>query len=322
MRILVTGATGFLGGVVARELAAAGHDVTGTGRDAGRGRALQESGVNFVPLDLRRADGWAAQVGAVDAVVHAAARSTLWARWADLYAENVEASERIARLCAGRQVPLVHVSSPSVYNATGRRERVPEDTPFGPRFDSPYARSKALAEVAVQRHHPAATLLRPRGLYGPGDPGIVPRVVRALRAGRLPRLKRTEVHTELTHVRNAAHAVHLALRQPVAGPVNISDGETVPIWATIEQIARAIGAPPPRRFVPGALVERVATVLDMAARLRPGAPEPVVTASAVRLLIRPMTLDLTRARRELGYTPPVSPQEGLAEVLAALEAGA
>ena len=320
MRILVTGATGFLGGAVARMLAEAGHDVTGTGRDAGRGRALNAAGVRFVPASLGDAAAWPALLDGTDAVVHSAARSTLWAPWADLQADNVDASVMIARLCAQRQLPLVHISSPSVYNASGRSVRVPEDTPVGPRFDTPYARSKYLAELGVQRAHPAATLLRPRGLYGPGDPALMPRIVRALKAGRLPRLTRTEVQTELTHVRNASYAVGLALARPVAGPVNITDGATVPVWATIDRVAQTLGVPVPRRFVPARVVEAAARLLELAARVRPGAAEPVVTASGVRLLTRPMSLDLTRARTALGYAPVVPVTHGLDEVMADLAA--
>ncbi len=316
MRILVTGATGFLGGAAARALAAAGHDVTGTGRDPVRGAALAAAGVRFVAADLRGDHGLL--LHGIDAALHCAARSTLWGRWPDFYADNVEVSARLARACARRGVQLVHVSTPSVYNATGLTRRVPETTVIGPRFDSSYARSKYLAELAVRAELPDAAILRPRGLYGPGDTTLMPRLVRALRSGRLPRLTRQEVHTELTHVGNAAHAARLALEQPAAGIYNVTDGVTIPIWATLDRLADRLGTPRPAPLLPAALVEGAAALLEAAYRLRPGAPEPPITASAVRLLTRPMTLDLTRARERLGYAPLLSLSQGLAEVLGGL----
>ncbi|GBF06344.1 NAD-dependent epimerase/dehydratase:Short-chain dehydrogenase/reductase SDR:3-beta hydroxysteroid dehydrogenase/isomerase:polysaccharide biosynthesis protein CapD:dTDP-4-dehydrorhamnose reductase:NmrA-like protein [Deinococcus aerius] len=318
MRVLVTGATGFLGGVVARDLVRDGHEVTGVGRNLERGAALEEAGVRFIPLDLRSPEPRERLLDGMDGVIHAAARSSLWGRWEDFVADNVTVSARLAHACAERGVRLVHISTPSVYNATGRRVRVPETTPVGPRFDSLYARSKFLAEEAVRLAHPEAAILRPRGVYGPGDTSILPRLVRALRSRRLPRLTRTEVHTELTHVRNAAHAARLALEQPAPGVFNVTDGETVPIWALLDRLADRLGVPRPHPYVPAPLVEGAAALLEGLAQLHPAKPEPVLTASGVRLLTRAMTLDLTRVRERLGYAPVVHPDEGLDEVLRAV----
>jgi nucleoside-diphosphate-sugar epimerase len=318
MRIVVTGATGFLGGVVARELAGRGHTVTAVGRNGVKGEGLREDGVQFVRADLRNPPDWLPALDNADAVLHAAARSTLWGRWPDFVADNVTVSRAVARACAARGLRLVHISTPSVYNATGLWHSVSESTPVGPRFDSPYAHSKFLAELEVTLAHPEATVLRPRGIYGVGDPSIIPRLTRALRSGRLPRLVRGEVHTELTHVRNVAHAARLALEGTAPGIYNITDGDTVPIWATLDALADALGVPRPVRYVPAPLVERAARVAELAARLHPARPEPTLTASGVRLLTRPMTLDLTRARTRLGYVPVIRPRQGLAEVLSAV----
>jgi nucleoside-diphosphate-sugar epimerase len=323
MRVLVTGATGFLGGVVARELAASGHQVWGVGRDVVRGQALEKDGVHFVPLDLREA-GLSSLVAETDAVVHSAARSTLWGRWADFYADNVEVSAAVARACAGAGVRLVHISTPSVYNATGQTQNIPESLAVGPRFDSLYARSKYLAELEVQAIYPEATLLRPRGIYGPGDTSILPRLAQALRAGRLPRLDGAksksggEVHTELTHVRNVSHAVALALTRPAPGLFNITDGVTIPIWATLDRLADALDMPRPTRRANPRRLEAVARVLEGLYALHPRRPEPPLTASGVRLLTRGMTLDLTRARERLGYVPVVHPDQGLEEAIGAV----
>lgn len=321
MNILVTGATGFLGGVTARELARAGQTVTGLGRDGARGAALEADGVRFVAADLRGAD-WDALLDGMEGVVHAAARSTLWGHASDFHADNVAPSAALAHACARRGVRLVHVSTPSVYNATGRTEQVREDTPVGPRFDSLYARSKWQAEQAVRAALPDATVLRPRGIYGVGDTSIVPRLAAALRAGRLPRLTSSEVWTELTDVRNVAHAITLALTRPASGVFNITDGQAIPLWATLDRLADTLGVPRPTRRVPARLLEGIAAALELGARLHPDRPEPPLTASGVRLLTRPMTLDLTRARERLGYAPVVTPERGLADVFAALHGGA
>ncbi|GGR12537.1 NAD-dependent epimerase/dehydratase family protein [Deinococcus ruber] len=317
MRILVTGATGFLGGAAARALARSGHAVTGTGRDPQQGAALEQAGMRFLRADLK--DDPAPLLQNIDAVLHCAARSTLWGHWRDFYTDNVTVSAALARACALRGIRLVHISTPSVYNAASQTRNVPESLPIGPRFDSLYARSKFLAEQEVRFYVPGAAILRPRGIYGPGDTSILPRLARALRSGRLPRLTRHEVYTELTHVQNVVHAAKLALERPAAGVFNITDGVSVPIWATLDQLADVLKVPRPTRFVPAAVVEQAARLLELAYRLAPGAPEPPITASGVRLLTRPMTLDLTRARERLGYVPVIHPEAGLNAVLEGLK---
>ncbi|RJF71277.1 NAD(P)-dependent oxidoreductase [Deinococcus cavernae] len=318
MRVLVTGATGFLGGTAARLWQSAEMDVVGVGRDPVQGAALQAAGVEWVQVNLLNRGSWEPLFDRVDAVFHAAALSSLWGRWPNFYRQNVQVSAAVAEACARRGLRLVHVSTPSVYNATGWTQNVGEDTPLGPTFDSLYAKSKYQAEVAVQRACPDACLIRPRGIYGVGDTSIVPRLVRALRTGHLPRLTRTEVFTELTHVRNVVRAAELALHSRVAGIFNVTDGVATPIWHTIDLLADTLNLTCPRRYLSPRLVEGAAGVLERVYALHPARPEPPITASSVRLLTRGMTLDLTRARERLGYQPVISPPEGLAEVLRSL----
>lgn len=311
MRVLVTGASGFLGGRTARLLVEE-HEVVGTGRvfPPSRRRALQEAGVRLRTADLTAADSLRPLLQDVDAVVHCAALSTLWGRRDQLQRINVDASARLARASAERGLRLVHISSPSIYNRAvhedprwGTPQRpVPESLPVGPRFDSDYARSKHLAERAVIAAHPDACLLRPRGIYGPGDTSIVPRIVAALESRRLPRLVDGDVLTDLTHVDNAAHAIALALDSEVTGAVNIADGTPIAIWDGIDRLADHRGLPRPRRRLPAAPVERAAGLVEQVAR-RLGRAEPRLTATGIRLLTRGMRLDLTRAREELGYAP-------------------
>lgn len=311
MRVLVTGASGFLGGRAA-QLLCAEHEVVATGRvfPPERRRLLEAGGARTEIADLTDQGALPALLAEVDAVVHCAALSTLWGRWEDLRRTNVDVSAHLARACAERGLRLVHVSSPSIYNRAvhedprwGTPERpVPESLPVGPRFDSDYARSKHLGEVAVRGAHPAACLLRPRGIYGPGDSSIVPRIVAALEARRLPRLVDGDVLTDLTHVDNAAHAIALALDSEVSGPVNIADGTPIAIWDGIDRLADHRGLPRPRRRLPAAPVERAAGLAEQVAR-RLGRAEPRLTATGIRLLTRGMRLDLTRAREELGYVP-------------------
>ena len=311
MRILATGASGFLGGRAA-EVLAADHQVVGTGRvfPPERRRLLEGAGVRLEIADLTAPAALGPLLEGIDAVVHCAALSTLWGRRDELQHLNVDVAAQLSRACAEHGLRLVHISSPSIYNRAvhddprwGTPERpVPEALPVGPRFDSDYARATHLAERAVIAAHPTACLLRPRGIYGPGDTSIVPRLLAALETRRLPRLVEGDVLTDLTHVDNAAHAIRLAVGSEISGAVNIADGTPIAIWDSIDRLADHHGLPRPSHRLPAAPVERAAGIVEQVAR-RLGRAEPRLTATGIRLLTRGMRLDLTRARDELGYVP-------------------
>ncbi len=316
MRYVVTGATGFVGGAVARTLARQGHDVTGVGRDEARGAALTRDGIIFRRLDIRGAR-WDNLMEGCDGVVHAAAEHTFWDHWESYRDTNVEASGAIARACRTYAVRLVHVSHSSVYNVSQRQWDIPESQPCGPRFDSRYALSKYRAEEEVLGALPSAAVVRLRRVYGPGDPSFMPRVADAVRSGRLPRLSRHGVPNEMCHIDNAVHGLVLALQSRIAGPVNIADGEQVEMWSVVDRLADRLQVPRPTAYVPASLAVGVAHALEWATRVRRSGTEPAFTASAVRMLTRGMSLDLTLAREQLGYAPVVSAAPAMAAAIAA-----
>ncbi|RLP10187.1 NAD-dependent epimerase/dehydratase family protein [Propionibacterium australiense] len=318
MRVTVTGATGFLGGRLARRLVGEGHEVAGLGRDERAGAALAADGVGFHRVDLARTSPEDPVLDA-DAIVHCAALSTLWGPWADFQRANVQVSAMLARAAALRGARLVHISSPSIYNATGLTRDIGEET-VPTSFESSYARSKWLAEQQVHAIAPSALVLRPRGIYGPGDRSIMPRVARIVGSGRMPRLSRGEVWTQLTHVDNVVEAIVLGLGSKLSGPVNVTDDRTIGLWATLDRVADALGVPRPHGHLPPRLAEGAAAVAERVCRVLPGRPEPPVTVASLRLITRGMTLDLRRARDELGYRPVVG-AEGLDAVIEALGKG-
>lgn len=116
MKALVTGATGFLGGHLARRLVREGWDVTGIGRNPEQGRRLEAEGIRFLNQDLRDESGTAAACTGQDAVFHCAALSSPWGKYRDFYGCNVEAARILAEASLREGVRrFIHVSTPSVY---------------------------------------------------------------------------------------------------------------------------------------------------------------------------------------------------------------
>lgn len=317
MRILVTGATGFLGGAVSRRLLSAGHDVTATGRDPTRGQALSASGLRFEPADLCDQRAVGRLCDDVDAVVHCAALSSPWGPKQAFVQANVQATATLIAACrTGRVRRLVHISTPSIYMGRGDRELVREDDPL-PRPINQYAATKLKAERLVLAAHAAGlpcVVLRPRAIFGPGDTTIFPRLIRALEGGMLPMLGDGLNRVDLTYIDNVVQAVDLALSAPASATgqaYNITNGEPVRLWEVVSRVCHALGLPPPRGRLPRPAGMVLGAALEMFhAALRPNI-EPKLTRYTVQVLSCTMTLDITRARRQLGYEPLVSVDEGL-----------
>jgi nucleoside-diphosphate-sugar epimerase len=317
MRILVTGATGFLGGAASRQLRQRGHVVLGSGRNRARGAALERDGIAFLPGDLTDRSGANALCQGVDAVVHCAALSSPWGPRSAFVSANVEATELLIAACQEAGVGrLVYISSPSIYMGAGDREGVREDDPLSTPIND-YAATKLEAEHRVRSAHEAglkSIILRPRAIFGPGDTTLFPRLIRTLESGPLPVFGDGHNRVDLTYIDNAVSAIECALGAPPSATglaYNITNGEPVRLWDIIARLCDALALSPPRGRVPRPLGTLLAGGLERLHRwLRPQV-EPRLTRYTVEVLARTMTLDIGRARRLLGYVPEVSMDEGL-----------
>jgi len=311
-RALVTGASGFVGGHVVRTLREHGYRVTASGR---RAEALPAGDVLVGDLDdLAHADVPA------DVVVHCAALSSPWGRWADFEHANVTGTRKVleyARRVGARR--LVHVSSPGIYAAPRDRLDIREDQVDPSRPMNHYIRSKTQAEsllraAAADPRNPEVVVLRPRGVVGAGDTGLVPRLLRVHERVGVPVLDGGRGLVDLTAVENVAHAVRLAAEVPGAAgrAFNVTNDDPRPFVEVLDQLLTGLGLPLRHRHLPARLVYGVAGVLEAVCSVLPGHPEPPVTRYTVSTITHSQTLDVARARRVLGYAPLVSLDDALA----------
>lgn len=285
--VAVTGASGFCGGHAARAFAGAGAEVVCVGRRPGPvGRHVGWDAAREVP-DLRGVDvvvHCAAAVG--DPVPGAAAEEAM-------RAVNVGGTERLLRAAGGR--PVVWVSSASVY-APGGSSPVTEEHPVGGWLNA-YGRTKAAGEALALAA--GAVVLRPRAVYGPGDPHLVPRLLARVRGGLLL-LPGPSVPLSLTAAQNLASACVAAAGWP-PGAYNIADPAPYDRDTAVRAVLRAHGVRARLRHVPPPAARFAARAAEAAARLRPHR-EPVLTRYAVDQLARGVVLDVSRALDQ-GWRP-------------------
>ncbi|HEX9950234.1 MAG TPA: NAD-dependent epimerase/dehydratase family protein [Rubricoccaceae bacterium] len=325
MPILVTGATGFLGGAVARRLAAEGRAVVGTGRDVRAGAALERDGVRFVRLDLTDTAGVRAAVAGCDAVVHSAALAAPWGPARDFWAANVVGTQTIVGACRAAGVRrLVHVSTPSVCFGAESRENVAEADPLPAVPLTAYAATKRVAEVLVAEAVAGgldAIVIRPRAIYGSGDRVVLPRLAAALRAGRLPRIGDGTNWASVTYIGTAVDAVLACLDGPpeIRGRFyHVADAEPVAVWDMVGRLAAALGVPAPSRHLSTARAMRVAATFEWTFGRLGIRGEPPLTRYGVSVLAHTQTLDVSAIRRDLSVVGPPNVERGLAEFVAGL----
>jgi nucleoside-diphosphate-sugar epimerase len=309
--ILVTGATGFLGGALVRHLKARGLPVLAMGRDAERCAALRAEGFPVLTHDLGTPFP---PPGPLSAIIHCAARSSPHGRVIEFGRANVTATANLLAMARAQGVErFVFISSSSVSFQPRDQLLVREDSPLPPPFNA-YAASKQAAEklvLAARDLNPV--ILRPRGIYGLGDTALLPRLLRAARRGPLPLLRKGQGRIDLTHVDDVISAIMATLQgQPRTDRVyNISGGEVLPITGIVGKACALAGVTPRWRPMPLGPLMAAAGMAEAICRALPGSPEPAVTRYGLALFAYAQSLDLGRAREELGWAPQVSFDEGL-----------
>jgi nucleoside-diphosphate-sugar epimerase len=314
---LVTGGTGFLGQALARRLRDGGWTVAAMGRNARVGAQLAAEGIAFVQADLTDLAAVRRACAGQNVVFHSGALSAPWGAYEAFYQANVVGTYNVAEASLSAGVGrLVHVSTPSLYFDGRDREGIKEADPLPARSVNAYAETKRLAEQMVDdaaARGLKALTIRPRGIFGPGDTTILPRLVKANAAGRLPLFDGGRARIDLTYVENVVDALLACARAPEAAlgaKYNITNGEPITVGELLPRVFAAIDTPFRPTQVPSAAGLAAATAMEAWARATNG-PEPLLTAYAVGLLSKHQTLDLTQARARLGYEPRVPLEDGI-----------
>ncbi|MGD8697221.1 MAG: NAD-dependent epimerase/dehydratase family protein, partial [Gammaproteobacteria bacterium] len=317
--VLVTGATGFLGTRLAKQLLKKGVFVRGTGRNLSVGLELAKAGVQFRPVDICDRAAVIRSCEGMGSVVHCAALSSPWGKESAFFQTNVEGTRNVIEGCLEHGVKkLVYISSPSVVSRHQNQHDLTEENPPPKEFVSFYSKSKWLGEELVRQADGIEhVVLRPKAIYGAGDKTLLPRMLRLSRSGRLPLFGDTPTVTHLTHVSDVVDAIILALKTSRANQKTyFIAGPRISIEETLSRLFDMLGQTLATKRWSVTKAMFVARVLEIAWRslLLPG--EPPLTRYVASILSYDQTYDTSLATTELGFVPRVSLEEGFREVIA------
>ena len=328
MKVLVTGGGGFLGLALCRGLRKRGHQVVSFQRR--HSPQLAELGVGQVRGDLADANAVAHAAAGVEAVFHNAAKAGAWGSYDSYHQANVVGTRNVLAACRAHGIgKLVYTSTPSVtHRATHPVEGLGADqVPYGENLQAAYAATKAIAErevLAANDATLAVVALRPRLIWGPGDAHLLPRLVERARAGRLRIVGSGENFVDTTYIDNAAQAhfdafQHLAPGAACAGKAYfVSNGQPMPMRKVLNALLAAAGAPPVEKSIPFKTAWRIGAVCDTLWPLLRLRSEPPMTRFLAEQLSTTHWYSMEPARRDFGYVPAVSFDEGLARLRAAI----
>ena len=327
MRILVTGGGGFLGTYIIQELLKnSTYMVTNFSRHTYT--HLEDIGVPTIKGDLtKRADVERALAQGFDAIFHVAALAGVWGKYETYYSINFEGTKNLVELAQKYHVQkFVYTSTPSVVFGKDDLLGVGEETPYPENHLTPYAQTKTMAEklvLSLSSDTFMTVAIRPHLIWGPGDPHLFPRVIQKGREGKLRVVGDGENLVDIVYVENAAMAHVLAFEQLRPGSrVNgqayfIGQERPVKLWHFINDILAFVKVDPVqgsidvnRAYKLGWMLEKVWSFFGIQK------PEPPMTRFVALNLGKSHYFSHAKAKRDFGYTPKISIEEGLKRTFA------
>ncbi|MDN3504635.1 MAG: NAD-dependent epimerase/dehydratase family protein [Rhabdochlamydiaceae bacterium] len=311
MRVLISGISCSLGAFTAQMLVKQGYQVRGFSRSIPKDKIV---GVEYIPCDLNSNQLEKIVMGC-DLIVHIAALSSPWGKKDDFYKVNVEGTCNLLKFALKHKVKrFIYISSPSIYFNYQNHHNISESY-RSKKAVNHYAASKLEAEKHVKLASDMGLetfILRPKAIFGPGDSVLLPRMIKALNSTGIPRFTKEDILLDITYVENVAQAIALTLiadKKYCSSAYNITNGSPVHAHLVIKELLQVTGHTYREKKINYYLAKSVAYIAEFASKFT--RVEPRFTRYSVGSLAFSQTLSLDKAKKELGYVPIISVEEGI-----------
>jgi nucleoside-diphosphate-sugar epimerase len=315
----VTGGSGFIGGRLVERLVGEGRPVRALACSDASAERVAALGAEPVRGDIGDRASLANVADDIEVAFHLAAHLGEWGDWEEFERGNVEGTRNVLGACAEAGVRrFVHCGTEAALMAGEPLVHVDETAPLQPSSRAPYPATKARAEREVRdanREGFETVVLRPRFVWGKGDTTLLPGMVETVEAGRWAWVGGGRNVTDTAHVDNVVEGLLLAAERGRPGDAYfVTDGEPVAFREFVTALLATQGVEPPDRSLPAWTAAPMARACEAAWKLLPLKGEPPMTTFRSWLLTQECTIDIAKARSELGYAPLVTQAQGLAEL--------
>lgn len=320
MQAFVTGGSGFVGRQLISDLVARGDRVRALARSDEAVRKVALAGAEAVRGDLDDEGAMRAGMDGCEAVFHSAAKVDVWGKRADFERVTILGTRRaLAAARAAKVSRFVHVSTEAVLVGGPPLIDADETWPLPARPLGPYPWSKGRAEEEVRaaaRDGLHAVIVRPRAIWGAGDTVFLPRLFKMVDAGRFAWLGGGRALTSTCHVKNVCSGLLAAAARGRSGETYfVTDGDPLTFRAYLGGLLAASGRNADRApNLPIAAARAMASLMEAWWIVFGKAGMPPLTRTAVVLVGTQVTVKDAKARRELGYAPVISREQGLEEL--------
>ncbi|MBC6366469.1 NAD-dependent epimerase/dehydratase family protein [Algoriphagus sp. AK58] len=325
MKLLVTGGTGFLGLAIVRQLCSYGHSVVTFSR--GKHPEMESLQVNHIQGDLADFQRLKDAMLGCEGVIHVGAKTGIWGKYQDFFLTNVVGTENVLKACRESGIRnLVFTSSPSVIFDGKGSEGKNESLPYPNKYSAWYPKTKALAEILVMSANDEnlkTVCLRPHLIWGPEDCHFLPRLLEKAKKGNLRILGKSPNLVDTIYIENAAKAHIQALDQlirnpkPVEGKTYfISQDEPIPLEDFMNSLIGVGGYAPVTKRLSPILARISGRILEASYQLFGVQKEPILTLFLAQQLSTPHWYDISAAKRDFGYRPEITFEEGLKRLTA------
>ena len=315
MRVFITGASGFVGGAFVKTYAKT-HDITAMSRSDKSDAAIRALGAT--PVRAALGEVKTEQLKGFDAVVHCAAYVEEWGPWEDYWRVNVDGTKELLIAAKGADVKrFVHIGTEAALFHGQHMRNVDEHYPLSLNSPYPYARTTAHAEKAVREANDSdagftTIVVRPRFVWGPGDQTILPVVKAMVEKGQFAWIDGGRNKTSTTYIGNLTHAMNLALTKGQGGNAYfVLDGPPVVFREFMTKMLNAGGVTPGDRAIPGWVVRTIAYLGETTYRALNIKSKPPLTRFTANIMSRDCILTDDKAKREMGYAPAFTIDQGL-----------
>ncbi len=318
MKIFITGGSGFVGNAVIKQLQGK-HQFIALSRSEKSDKAIAVLGAtpvrgalgHITPTLLKNCD----------VVIHAAARVEQFGTLQQFWQTNVLGTRQLLEVAKKSGIKrFIHIGTEASVFYGQNMINIDEQTPLA--FDSPYfySKTKAWAEDAVIKandaeHHFLTLSIRPRMIWGPDDKTILPVVLDMVKKRKFIWLNGGQNKTVTTNIHNLLHAIELALTKGLGGQAYfVTDNEVMTIRCFLTQLIQSQNVDVPTKSAPGRLISFIASTTEYLWKIARLKSDPPLSRFAIDITQKECTINIDKAKRELGYQPIISVSEGFQEL--------